>query len=89
MQWIERRHRLLKNHGHACTAHLAQGGFVQLCEVGPIQMDGARNFGALWQQAHHRQGCERFAATALANQTQGVALLHFKTHPPQSLDMAV
>ena len=87
MHWIERRHGFLEHHRDlvaADSAHLrlVQRGQVLALEVHRTLHDAPRT---LRDQAHHRQGGDRFAAAALADDTQHLAGLHGER---QALDRA-
>ena len=74
---IERAHRILEDHGHACAADLARLRFAQRQEIGAVEGHriGGDLAGRLGNQAHDRQRRHALAAAAFADQAQDLAFL--------------
>ena len=85
VQGVERRHRLLEDHGHARTAQLAQLRLGQAHQLLAVQRNRPAHAGALGQQTHQGQSGERFTAAALANQAHRLAAFHAPRHAAQGL----
>ena len=85
MQGVERRHRLLEDHGHAGTAQLAHLRLGQAHQLLLLEHDGTAHTGAFGQQAHQGQCGERFATATLTNQAHRLAPLHAPGHATQGL----
>ena len=71
--WVQRRHRLLKNHGDLVTAD-GTPLRLRLAKQLPLRKMGlARHRGGGRQKTHQRQRSGRLAATALPHQAQSLA----------------
>src|SRR6266567_7540437 len=65
---IEARHRLLEDHADIVAADLAHGALAELEQVSALEPYRARDSaGRLWHQPQNGIGCDRFSATALAD----------------------
>ena len=60
-QGVERRHRLLKNHGHAAGADLLPLFFRGMGHVLPVHAQGAGKGGTLRRHAHEAEREHGFA----------------------------
>ena len=77
---VERRHRLLENHGYPVAAQSAHSGSRQLGKVNTIESNRPSRYAALafGKQAHDGQRGHAFAAAGLANNAQRAPSLHGK-----------
>jgi hypothetical protein len=72
---VQRRHRLLENHGHAVAAHRLDA--PPLREVLAVEGQAPRAArGGPRQQVHDRQSRHRFAAAGLADEAQRLTAAH-------------
>ena len=74
MQRIERRHRLLEDHGDAVAAQFPHRLFIEADEFPPLEADRTGDARALRREAHQRQGCHRLAGPGFAHDPQALAL---------------
>ena len=79
VQRVERRHRLLKNHGDAAAAQAAHLALALAQEVFAGKADGAAGDCAV-DQAQHRQSSDRFARTRLTDQGEFLARRDVEGH---------
>ena len=86
---VERRHRVLKDHGDLRPADLAQLVLRPSQEVPALEADRPGDLCRLGQQAHHGHGAHRFARTRLADDAKNLALRQAITHAPHGLDEPV
>ena len=71
---VQRRHRILENHGDVASPQAAQAGFRQLAEIDAVEQDpAARHLARRRNQAHQRQRADRFAATAFTDDGERLA----------------
>ena len=72
---IERRHRLLKDHGHVLTANVAQPLVIERQDVGAVEQNLASRLDAAWwwHQTQQRQRGERLAAAGFTHQADRLA----------------
>ncbi len=72
---IERRHRLLKDHRHAPSAHPAQFGFRHGGKVLPIEAQCTAHTHPVGQQPHGGKGGDRLAAAGFAHYAKAFAAI--------------
>ena len=77
---VQRRHRLLEDHGDARAAHAPPAAVGQADELLARQLEAAADGGVVGRQAHQRQRCHRLAAAGFADQAQRVAALQREAH---------
>ena len=79
---VQRGHRLLEDHAHARAAQFAQPRFGHVHQVFALQRDAAAGAHrqALRQQAHGREGDDRFARARFADQADDFAGRHRQRH---------
>ncbi len=68
--WVERRHRLLKNHRQPVAAQIAHFVVRQAEQIAAVEQYRAVHFRVLRQQAHQRECRYALAATGFADDTE-------------------
>ena len=81
VQRIERRHRLLEDHGDAIAAQLLHRLFGEADELPPLEADRTGDARALRRQAHQRKRRHRLAGAGLAHHAEALALIERKRGP--------
>ena len=85
---IERGHRLLKNHADAVAANRPQRARVELDEIAPVEQDLPADdaAGRIGDQAQDRQCRDRFSATGLPDDRDGLSRIDREAHVVDGLD---
>src|SRR3984893_19029669 len=80
MQGIERRHRLLEDHGDVGASDFAQPGLAVGQKILALEKNLALNHGGAAEQTHDRESGHRFAGAGLADEAKGAAPLPPEGH---------
>src|SRR3954466_1488612 len=85
--WIQRSHRVLKDHRYVVAAGRAHLGIRELQQILSIEKNLARDDLSGWRyQSHDRQRRDRFTAAAFTDQSQQFSGIEIKTHPIDRAD---
>ena len=88
--WIQRCHRLLKNHAYASATYTPHFLFRNLSEISAFEQHLTICYFArrIRYQPHHRQRRHRLAAARFPDKSEYLALIDVKRNVVYSLDIA-
>ena len=84
---VERRGRLLEDHGGFGAAHLAQFLLAERDDFGAVEDDSTLHHGGLGQQPEDRARRHRLAAAGLAHDREHLTAAHVQRHSAHGVDV--